>query len=265
MEMLLKLARPALFAAAATMCSVLGNSAAVADGVRRSAAPVVQQAPTSWSGFYFGAHAGWSWSDFDATFPNGNSFSVSHDAQIVGGQIGVQHQFGFFVLGLEGGLSVAYQDDYASERCPNALFECAARFDDVLTIGPRFGWAMGKWMPYFTGGYANAAFSAKAVNRAANVQPNGALGNVSPLNSHERHSGWYIGGGIDMALAHGWTIGLEYRHYEFSDASYQPAANLLLGGVGLGTPFDADVVLDTVTLRASWKFDRPAPAAAPMK
>ena len=32
----------------------------------------------------------------------------------------------------------------------------------------------------------------------------------------ERHSGWYIGGGVDMAMSHGWTIGLEYRHYEFN-------------------------------------------------
>ena len=39
------------------------------------------------------------------------------------------------------------------------------RFDDVLTIGPRLGWAMGKWMPYLTGGYANAAFSHKKVRR----------------------------------------------------------------------------------------------------
>ena len=64
MELSLKLARPALFAAAATMCCLLGNSAAVADGVRRPAAPIVQQAPTSWSGFLLGANAGWSWSDF---------------------------------------------------------------------------------------------------------------------------------------------------------------------------------------------------------
>ena len=42
---------------------------------------------------------------------------------------------------------------------------------------------------------------------------------ANPLEDRERHSGWYIGGGVDMAVSHGWTIGLEYRHYEFDDAT----------------------------------------------
>ena len=142
-------------------------------------------------------------------------FGVSHDSPVVGGQIGIQHQFGNFVLGIEGTLTVAFQDDHASTACPNPAFTCAARFDDVLTIGPRLGWAMGKWMPYLTGGYANAAFDAEDVAQYRERQ--------SPIEDRERHSGWYIGGGVDMAVSHGWTIGLEYRHYEFDNATYNPA------------------------------------------
>ena len=111
-------------------------------------------APTSWSGFYFGGQSGFQWSEFDTGYPAfGTAFSVSHDSWVVGGVIGIQHQFGAFVVGIEGNLIVAYRDDYASADCPNTSYTCAARFDDVLTIGPRFGWAMGKWMPYITGGY----------------------------------------------------------------------------------------------------------------
>ena len=221
-------------------------------------APVVQQAPTSWSGFYFGAHSGWQWSQLDASVAGTSVFNVEHDFPVVGGQIGIQHQFGLFVVGIEGTLTVAYQDDHASTQCPNPLFTCAARFDDVITIGPRLGWAMGKWMPYLTGGYASAAFDQKiSLNTASS----------NPFGDRERHSGWYIGGGVDMAVAAGWTIGLEYRHYEFDDATYNVARTVATTGLlDLSQPANrADATSDIITLRASWKLDRPAPAPAPMK
>jgi opacity protein-like surface antigen len=243
----------------------VGAMDASADGrAPRAAAPVVQQAPTSWSGFYFGAHSGWQWSEFNAGFTSVNTgFDVSHDSPVVGGQIGIQHQFGNFVLGVEGTLTVAYQDDYSSSNCPNTLFTCAARFDDVLTIGPRLGWAMGKWMPYITGGYANAAFSEKISRNTASA---------NPWEDRQRHSGWFIGGGVDMAVSAGWVIGLEYRHYEFDDAVYSPtrtlAGNNQVGVIDLcPAPCvnTADAGSDVITLRASWKFDRPRPAPAPIK
>lgn len=196
------------------------------------------------------------WSDFDARFASGTAFDVSHDASLVGGQIGLQHQFGNVVLGVEGNLSVAFRDDFASTRCPNTAFECAARFDDVLTIGPRVGWAMGKWMPYLTGGYASAAFQEKFVDRTTNT---------NTFFGRERHSGWYIGAGVDMAIAAGWFIGLEYRHYELDDATYIAARTD--GTTTAATSFNnVDPTADAVTLRVSWKLDRaPPPAAAPMK
>ena len=145
-----------------------------------------------------------------------------HDSPVVGGQIGLQHQFGNFVLGVEGTLTVAYQDDHASTACPNPAFTCAMRFDDVITIGPRLGWAMGKWMPYLTGGYASAAFEQKiSLNTASS----------NPFGDRQRHSGWYIGGGVDMAVSHGWTIGLEYRHYDFDEATYAPTRTVAATGL----------------------------------
>jgi outer membrane immunogenic protein len=252
---------------ATSLVAVWGSiGAAQADGMARGAPPVVQQAaPTSFSGFYFGAHSGWQWSQVDATFNSGSTFSVDHDSPVIGGQIGIQHQFGNFVLGVEGTLTVAYKDDHVSSRCPNSAYECAARFDDVITIGPRLGWVMGKWMPYLTGGYASAAFEEKIVNRANNVN-SGAL-TASPLIARERHQGWYIGAGADLLVASDWVIGLEYRHYELDDNFYTPTVNLTGGGVGIGinSPNTADVSTDTVTLRVSWKLGRPAPVAPPLK
>ena len=76
-----------------------------------------------------------------------------------------------------------------------------------------------------------------------------------------RLSGWYIGGGVDMALAHGWTVGLEYRHYEFDNAFHFAHTP---GGVGVpGSHTFVDASSDTVTARVSWKLGRPE--ARPLK
>jgi opacity protein-like surface antigen len=260
MRQLNRLAAGSAFVAAAAVANV---GIAQADGAPARGRVVYEQ-PSNWSGFYFGVHSGFAWSEFDTVFPAfGTTFGVSHDAAIYGGQIGIQHQFGNIVLGIEGGYSGAWRDDFATTLCPNPIYNCAARFDDVLTIGPRLGWAMGKWMPYITGGYANAAFQEKGV-RIAN--------NNETFEDRQRHSGWYIGAGVDMALAHGWTIGLEYRHYELGSAAYQPhCAGILApncpGAGAIPFPTDlnfADVTLDTVSVRVSWKFGRPD-CCAPLK
>lgn len=261
MKVMRQLNKFAAGSAAVAVAAIASVGIAQADGMPSRGRAVVYEKPSNWSGFYFGAHSGWQWSQIDGDFLGApTSFSVSHDSPVVGGQIGIQHQFGNFVLGVEGTLTVAFQDDYASTACPNPLFTCAARFDDVITVGPRLGWAMGKWMPYLTGGYANAAFSEKF-----SLNTNSA----NPWEDRKRHNGWYIGGGVDMAVAHGWTIGLEYRHYQFDDAAYNPtrtlAGNNQVGVIDFspGGANQADVTSDIVTLRASWKFGRPE--AAPLK
>jgi outer membrane immunogenic protein len=222
---------------------------------KAKAAPPVQQA-TTWSGVYFGVHSGWAWADIGSTFVPATvgSDSVNHDAPVVGGQLGIQHQFGNFVLGLETTLTVAYRDSFANVTCPNVTRTCGKRFDDVLTIGPRFGWAMGRWMPYIAAGYANAAFAHESYDTAT-------VTNV--LLGRERFGGWYIGGGVDMQLAQSWTVGIEYRHYEFEDQEFltHTPAGVLSTDVR-----NIDPSLDSVTLRVSWKFDRPSRVEArPLK
>jgi outer membrane immunogenic protein len=248
----MKVMRQVSMVAAGTAAMAVATFASVgiaqADGMP-SKGRVVYEKPYDWSGFYFGAHSGWQWSDIQSDFvPGPASDSVSHDSQVVGGQIGLQHQFGNFVLGVEGNLTVAFRDGFANTDCPNPARTCGKRFDDVLTIGPRLGWAMGKWMPYLTGGYANARYSHESFTTA--TVTNFLIGS-------ERFSGWYIGGGFDMALAHGWTIGLEYRHYEFGETTFltnSPA------GVLSADVRSVDPSMDTVSLRVSWKLGRPAPA-----
>ena len=268
-----------------TLSSVLAGSAAVAvaafggaglanaDGYERQAR-VAYESPTNWSGFYFGVHSGWEWSKSDAFFPDGNpaltivgvagqGFDTRHNAPIYGGQIGIQHQFGGIVLGLEATASSAFQNNPGSALCPKqtiALFNCTGRFDDVATIGGRLGWAMGKFMPYFTAGVASGGFSHEARNLSL------APGAATIVRWEKgRDEGWYFGGGVDWQVAGGWTVGVDYRHYDFGSADIPASA--IIGGVWGGLPNDnasfRDTV-DTVTLRVSWKFGRPD-CCAPLK
>jgi opacity protein-like surface antigen len=75
-----------------------------------------------------------------------------------------------------------------------------------------------------------------------------------------RNTGWYIGGGVDWALAQNWTIGIEYRHYDF-DTNLE-LARAVVGGVWGAVPNDNatfDMSADTITLRVNWKLGRPEP------
>ena len=252
------------------VAALAGAVSAQADGYEPKGRAVYER-PYNWSGLYFGVHAGESWSQIDATFPDGNpaativgvagqGFSVSHSAPIVGGQIGLQHQFGQVVLGVEGSFSSAFQNNPGVDLCPKqtiALFNCVARFDDVLTVGGRAGWSMGKWMPYVTGGYASARFTEKVNNKS--LAP---VATTIEEWQGGRASGWYIGGGVDVAIAHGWTVGLEYRHYDFG--TYLGLGSGVVGGLA-GGPLPNDNAnfsntADTVALRVSWKLGRAEPA-----
>ena len=217
-------------------------------------APVKAVAPPpavyDWSGIYFGVHAGYAWSTFDAAFVGIPNFKVSPDVAIYGGQMGIQRQFGNFVLGIEGSRSTAVRHSYASTDCPppnNLAFTCAAQFNDVLTVGPRLGWAMGEWMPYLTGGYASATFPERISIKAAPA---------NPFGDRHRHNGSYIGGGVDKALWHGWIVGLDYRHYVLDNAHYVPVRFTAIGFPDplIGAENTAKVSLDTIMLRLSLKL-----------
>jgi len=53
---------------AVALAAALAPVAARADGVARTAAPIAQ-APTSWSGLYFGVHTGYQWSNVNVQNP----------------------------------------------------------------------------------------------------------------------------------------------------------------------------------------------------
>src|SRR6187549_621485 len=101
MNNLSKLAAGSVIAATAALS---GASAVLADGYAPKG-KVVYERPSDWSGVYFGVASGYQWNSTDVTIvPAGPSVSMDHDSYMVGGFIGIQHQFGSIVLGVEGNL-----------------------------------------------------------------------------------------------------------------------------------------------------------------
>jgi len=249
-----------LVAGSAIMAAAAIGSAglALADGYTPPR-KVTYERPADWSGFYFGLHSGYQWSSIDGTFSNGGSgsFSVDHDDWSVGAHIGLQHQFGVIVLGVEANIDSLFRGDDGSTRCPNPTLNCNVRVDDIISVGGRLGYAAGHWMPYITGGYANAALHYHT----------SALAPFPFLSTEEartRNDGWYIGGGVEWIVSPGWTAGLEYRHYEFDNTSVTTWTTQVTQGQPIER-LTMSAGSDSITARMSWKFGREPAAAPPLK
>src|SRR5581483_62032 len=245
-----KLAAGSVIVAAAALAS---TGVALADGYVAKGKSVVYERPTDWSGVYFGVQSGYQWSSIDGGYPTPLVNQTDFDSGFVGAHIGIQHQFGAVVLGVEGNWLSTLRDDPGSTVCPNPAFTCTHRLNDIITGGGRIGWAAGHWMPYVTGGYATTRLEARHF-----IPPGAAATNEA---AGTRNDGWYVGGGFEWAVSPGWTTGLEYRHYEFDTKWQTPHTP---GGSPIGVDInETDASVDTITARVSWRWGRPE--AKPLK
>jgi outer membrane immunogenic protein len=292
-----KVSKLAAGSVVAATAAVAGASVALADGYEPRR--VVYERPSDWSGVYFGVGSGYQWSSIDVhQVPSavnlgagsgnpGIGITSDQNDAFVSAHIGVQHQFGAIVLGIEGGWMSTLRDDNGShEFCdsePAVLSTpiihggnfCSGRLQDIVTIGGRVGYAYGKWLPYVTGGYANAGVDFEQRNPIGlpgPITPAGLAGaTISQEVAHERLSGWYLGGGVEWVVSHGWTLGVEYRHYDFGNATttaFSPCSSASVGcnSAAVGTPLERVKIGDTtdsVEARVSWRWGRET--AAPLK
>jgi outer membrane immunogenic protein len=212
----------------------------------------------NWSGIYLGGQIGGFWSNIDGRFTNfPATFNPGPSGGIGGVVLGFQHEFGPIVLGIEGDYLDTFHDDNGSDTChpvgncfPGSTLQ--GKISRMWTVGPRLGWDAGRWMPYVTGGYANASI----VNQASI--------NFVPFEfTSNRFDGWYIGGGVDMALSGNWKLGVEYRHYEFDDKTITVTLNA--GGLPAADRWALDPDADSVTARLTYVFGCESDEPAPLK
>jgi outer membrane immunogenic protein len=181
----------------------LGITAASAADMSRplpsKAPPAYFEPPFSWTGFYVGLNGGGAWgsSDFSAPLSTG-SFDVS--GGLIGGTVGYNWQMGAAVFGLEGDLDWA--DISGSVACAPGV--CETRNDWLGTFRGRLGYAMGRFMPYVTGGLAVGDVKTSVTGFA---------------DSTETKAGWTVGGGLEASITGPLSVKVEYLYVDLGRAS----------------------------------------------
>jgi outer membrane immunogenic protein len=184
--------------AASVVVSAIGLASA-------AAAPVPM---FDWTGSYVGVEGGGAWGSSTHNFSNG-IINGTHDpfglsGGLVGGTIGYNWQVGSMIAGLEGDLSWASSSG-STLGTPTACTggPCTSKLTWLGTVRGRIGYAVGKWMPYVTGGLAFGH-----VDACENV-----------TCSSDTHTGWTIGGGIEAKLTANWSAKAEFLYVDLGSAS----------------------------------------------
>jgi outer membrane immunogenic protein len=201
------------------------------------AAPAYKAPPPApyynWSGYYVGFNIGGQWDTVNRTFPNptggtpvfitGLPFSTDSNDGIFGTHLGLQYQFGYWVLGIEAALSAGFHEMRGVSGVlpvgnpgfgPGLTGE--HKITNIFTVGPKLGYAFDRWMIYGTGGYAQADL--KGTFCLAATGQCGAPFFVNTGNGESRNKGWYAGAGIDYMIHKGTLVdvilGAEYQHWD---------------------------------------------------
>lgn len=216
-----------LFAAVSALAILGAGAAMAADLPSRSRAPV---APAfvppafTWTGFYIGANAGYSFGRFTA---DGRLFN-DPDGFIGGGQLGYNIQFGQFVAGLEADFQGADLRGNGGAFLPVGS---SAKIDYFGTVRGRLGVAFDRALIYATGGYAfvNAKISIPGL-----------------LSDDKMHNGYALGAGIEYALTDNLTLRGEYLYIDVEKKTYSGFGGLPVARAG------AD--FSTVRAAVNYKF-----------
>ena len=175
-----------------------------------------------WDGLYAGFQAGYSF-NADVIHPFGN---IGGDSWLLGGFVGLNRQYGNWVLGLE------TDYNYSDLNGTNNFGPITAthQIDQFGSTRARLGYAWSNYMLYGTGGLAyghgEATVGVPGFNTGANAW----------------HVGWSAGAGLE-AMYGGFLWRAEYRYYDLGSADYGfPIA----GPIGISLP--ADITFHTVTL-----------------
>jgi outer membrane immunogenic protein len=239
----------------AAVSLLLATGSALANGMERGR--IGYDRPWSWSGFYVGGHAGGAWGDADWNHANpvpNQPISASPSGFVGGGQIGLQHQWGSWVAGVELSFSGAKLDDTVN----STVVADRSRSMDISNIflaGVRLGYAMDRSLLYVKGGYANAE-----VEISSNVVSSGAL----TSSSSKRENGWNIGAGWEYAVSPNVIFGVQYDFISLDGSDRLNTQTPAFAG-STTHHLDVDADIHVVTARLSYKFGRELEPVRPLK
>ena len=178
-----------------------------------------------WSGFYFGGHLGWNWSEFETSNGVTGRFT-NRDSGVMGGvHAGYNYMLSpNFLLGAEADFSLSDIDK--TRNVAGVNYNTSSDWNG--TVRARAGWAFDRFMVFGTGGLAIADIEAKA---------NG-------ISDSKTKVGWAAGAGIEGAVTQNVTARLEYMYQDYGSETFS------LGGQAYKT----DLNNNQVRFGLSYKF-----------
>jgi outer membrane immunogenic protein len=228
------------------------------------AAPVV--APSySWTGFYLGLNAGYSWGDRDMQFFNGDpafyalalaggeipaTLAPNPQGFVGGGQAGYNMQSGFVVYGIETDIQYANVKGTAVAATsilpfPNISTAAQEKLDWLGTLRGRLGVSNSGFLLYATGGLAYGHASASSSTVVTGPPGNSCANNLycSAGAVSTTRAGWTAGLGAEYAFARPWTVKLEYLYYDLGSATYnQPSLSVPTTGMQATAHFNGSLI-----------------------
>ncbi|MEI9902093.1 MAG: hypothetical protein WDN31_20580 [Hyphomicrobium sp.] len=126
-----------------------------------------------WSGLYGGVHGGYGWgnADYDLAVETVLNERMRHDLDhgVIGGQLGLQRQFGHVVAGVEVTYSWLNQSDTLESQVVFGRIR-NIEIDQLFTATGRLGYAHGDYLAYVKGGYAGSDIDT-SISRADSINP----------------------------------------------------------------------------------------------
>jgi outer membrane immunogenic protein len=227
----------------------------------------------NWGGVYIGANLGYAWGDLkvrDMNYtyqeppqlagPLEGTAKLSTDGWFGGAQIGYNLQSGRFVIGVEADIQGGDVSDSIElvGKMPEDVGILSGRdIEGTLSadinyfgsVRARLGLAHDRVMPYITGGFAWAN-----VDVDANLTIDGQIDDIIIAKSKSNtHTGWVVGGGIEVALDQNWSLKGEYLYWDFGKETYSFSTVSSLNNIHTISG-EADLSFHTFRVGVNYKF-----------
>ena len=234
---------------------VAAQSAFAADLPTKAPPPMATATP--WTGLYVNGGIGYALWAADETVGGAPL------TQVQGGKgwlatIGLGYDYQFtqrIVAGIFGDFDIANLEGTIQDGQPFRAGQIKEK--SSWAVGVRAGWVVGpKTLSYINGGYTGARFSGSDLVSSINGASIGLSTQAFTTN------GWFLGGGVEVALFPSWFWRTEYR-YSYYNSRDLP--ELTAGGFAVNT-FTFKPTVQAVTTQLVYKFNGglPTPAYPPI-